>query len=110
MRYPSTLSYLILHDKLRVELGYTGVIITDSMGMGAITDKYSPSEAAIMAIQAGADIVLGPTTVYSKYKAICDDVYSKAQSDPNFLARIDESVDRILALKRHILAERGQLQ
>ena len=110
MRYPSTLSYLILHDKLRVELGYTGVIITDSMGMGAITDKYSPSEAAIMAIQAGADIVLGPTSDYWKYKAICDEVYSKAQSDPNFLARIDESVDRILALKRHILAERGQLQ
>ena len=109
--WPSTLSSYILQNKLRKELGFTGVIITDSMEMGAISQLgLDPGEAAIRAILAGADIVLGPTTDYEEYKTICDNVYSKAQSDPILRARIDESVDRILALKRHILAERGQLQ
>ena len=108
---PSTMSYLILHDKLRVELGFDGVIITDSMGMGAITNQFnSRTEAAIRAILAGVDIVLSPADSYSGYTTVIDGIVSAVQSGRISESRINESVDRILNLKRHILAERGQLQ
>lgn len=108
---PSTLSYLILHDKLRVELGFDGVIITDSMGMAAITKQFSSrKEAAILAILAGADIVLGPADSYEKYKEVFNGIVSAVQSGRIPESRINESVDRILEMKRHILAERGQLK
>jgi beta-N-acetylhexosaminidase len=107
---PSTLSYFILHNKLRQELGFQGVIITDSMGMGAITKYYSRSEAAILALKAGCDILLGPANNVSEYETVYNAIYNAVLSGEIPESRIDESVDRILALKRSILAERGQLQ
>ena len=57
---PSTMSPIILQDKLRGELGYQNIIITDGMEMGAITQQYTSAEAAVGSIKAGVDIVLGP--------------------------------------------------
>ena len=57
---PATMSSVILQDKLRSELGYQNIIITDGMEMGAITSQYNNLEATIGAIKAGVDIVLGP--------------------------------------------------
>ncbi len=107
---PSTLSYLILHDKLRVELGFNGVIITDAMGMGAITKHYSKSEAAIQAILAGADILLGPANTYNEYKAVFNAIITAVNTGRIPEARINESVDRILAFKRDLLTQRGELK
>ena len=103
---PSTLSPLILQEKLRGELGYKGIIITDSMGMGAITQEYSPEEAAIRALEAGCDIILDPADYVSAFEA----VVSAVESGRLTVAQIDERVSRVLALKKRILERRGQLK
>lgn len=103
---PSTLSPVILQDKLRGALGFKGLIITDSMAMGAITQQFSPEEAAIMAIEAGADIILDPADYPSAFEA----VVAAVESGRIPMARIDESVDRVLKLKKSILKSRGQLK
>ena len=66
---PSTMSSIILQDKLRGELGYQNIIITDGMEMGAITQQYTSAEAAVGSILAGADIVLGPSPRSASTKA-----------------------------------------
>ena len=52
---PASLSSVMLTDLLRGELGYQGLIVTDSLAMQAITDVYTPGQAAVKALQAGAD-------------------------------------------------------
>ncbi len=103
---PSTLSPMILQEKLRGELGYKGIIITDSMGMGAITQEYSPEEAAIRALEAGCDIILDPADYVSAFEA----VVSAVESGRLTMAQIDERVSKVLALKKRILERRGQLK
>lgn len=56
--YPATLSRIILDDLLRQQLGFAGLIITDDIAMRAIRDHYGVGEAAVLAVQAGADLVL----------------------------------------------------
>ena len=103
---PSTLSRFILTEKLRGELGYRGIIITDSMGMGAITQQYSVDEAAIAAIEAGVDIVLDPADYERAFEAVLAAVKSGRIGED----RINESVARVLDLKKSILRKRGLLQ
>lgn len=103
---PSTLSPMILQEKLRGELGFKGIIISDSMAMGAITQQFSPEEAAIRAVEAGVDIVLDPADYASAFDAVLGAVQSGRLSED----RINESVSRIIALKKHILKQRGQLK
>lgn len=55
---PATLSKKILHDILRQDLGFQGLVISDSMNMGAIRKTYDPAESTLLAIQAGVDIVM----------------------------------------------------
>ena len=92
---PSTMSYTILTEKLRGELGFEGLIITDALSMGAIRENYSSSEACIRCIQAGVDILLMPYDYFEAFdgvvKAVEDGVIPES--------RIDESVYRILKFK-----------
>lgn len=92
---PATLSYQLLTGILRQELGFDGIIITDAMNMGAITQYYSSGEAAVTAIQAGVDMVLMPYDFKSAYQAVLE----AAQSGTISQERIDESVGRILKVK-----------
>ena len=92
---PASLSNEIITDKLRDELGYQGVVITDSMAMGAITKGYSSSESAVKAILAGADIILMPEDFVEAYNGI----YAAVKDGTITEARINESVLRILNLK-----------
>ena len=92
---PATLSSYILTDKLRGELGFQGIIITDAMGMRAISDRYTSGESAVMTLQAGADIVLMPENLPEAFDAVVAAVEDGTLSE----ARIDESVRRVLALK-----------
>ena len=92
---PATLSRVVLTDKLRNELGYDGVIITDSMSMGAILNDYPSGEAAVRAIEAGADIVLTPYDYAESFNAVLEAVQTGRISE----ARINDSVLRILKLK-----------
>ena len=63
MTIPATLSRKILHDVLRNELGYKGVVVTDALDMAGIAKYFSPEDAMIRAYQAGADIALMPFTI-----------------------------------------------
>lgn len=92
---PATLSPIIVTDILRNELGFQGLVITDSLSMGAITQYYSSDEAAVLSLQAGADILLMPEDFPLAYQGVLNAVSSGALSEE----RIDESVKRILTVK-----------
>ena len=95
---PATMSSVILQDKLRGELGYQNIIITDAMEMGAITKQYTNAEAAVGTLQAGADIVLGPQNFVEAFDAVV-----KAVEDGRLTEqRIDQSVRRVLKLRKQI--------
>ena len=89
------MSSVILQDKLRGELGYKGLIVTDAIEMGAITQKYSPAEAAVETVKAGVDIVLLP----ADYVKAVDGIIKAVGNGTLDEKKIDESVYRILALK-----------
>lgn len=94
-KVPSTLSEVLLTDKLRGELGYKGLIVTDGMEMGAITRKYNPQKASLNALLAGADLILCPYD----YKKTVDTILKAVKTGKISESRIDESVRRILELK-----------
>lgn len=99
---PATLSHLLLTDKLRGEMGFRGLIITDGMEMGAIVNQYpNGGDAAIAAIQAGVDIILLPADFQATFDAVLHAVEQGIIPE----SRIDESVSRILALKQKMLQE-----
>ena len=92
---PCDLSPVIVTDLLRGELGFTGVVVTDSHEMGAITNEYGCGEAAVKAIAAGCDIVLMPYSLDEAAGAVLTAIENGELTE----ARIDESVLRILTLK-----------
>ena len=93
---PSTMSPIILQDKLRGELGYQNIIITDAMEMGAITQQYTSAEGAVGSIKAGVDIVLGPRYFTEAFDAVMAAVNNGTISEE----RINQSVRRILKLRK----------
>ena len=95
---PSTMSSIILQDKLRGELGYNNIIVADAMEMGAISLRYSSARGAVGAIQTGVDIVLGPKNLLEAFDAVIDAVEKGQISEE----RINQSVRRILKLKYKI--------
>ena len=92
---PASLSSVMLTDLLRGELGYQGLIVTDSLAMQAITDVYTPGQAAVKALQAGADLLLMPNGLADAYTAVLEAV----QEGTIPQQRLDESVQRILQCK-----------
>lgn len=92
---PATLSKTMI-DILRNELQFDGIVITDAMNMGAITNDYSSGEAAVKAIEAGVDIILMPADFKAAYAGILDAVKTGKISEE----RIDASVRRIITIKR----------
>lgn len=96
---PATISKAVVSDILRGDLGFDGVVITDDMTMGAITQNYSIENAAINSINAGTDIIL----VCHQYKNIKSTIEAikKAVNVNKTISeeRINESVYRILKLK-----------
>ena len=92
---PATLSKMMITDILRNNMGFDGMVITDAMNMGAITARYSSSEAAVAALNAGVDMLLMPEDFQSAYQGVLGAVKDGTVSEE----RIDESVRRILELK-----------
>lgn len=92
---PASLSEKMISDILRGDLGYNGIVITDALEMGAISQKYTSDEAAIMAINAGADMILMPEDFETAYNGVVDAVKSGKISEE----RLDESVERIVKVK-----------
>jgi beta-N-acetylhexosaminidase len=83
---PATLSPAILTDKLRGELGFEGLVITDALEMGAITKQYSSGEAAVLALLAGADLLLCPLNLCEAFDAVVEAVQAGRISE----SRLDE--------------------
>ena len=92
---PSSLSQYMITDVLRGQMGYEGIVITDAMNMGAISDNYSSADMAVKAVNAGVDIILMPVDFAEAYQAVLDAVDSGDISEE----KIDESVRRILRVK-----------
>lgn len=92
---PASLSPYMIQNVLREQMGYDGIVITDAMNMGAISDSYGSADAAVRAVNAGADIVLMPKDFVSAYQGVLNAVENGTISTD----RIDESVRRILRLK-----------
>ncbi len=106
---PSTLSSTMVQGVLRDELGYEGVVCTDSLLMEAISRHFDPIDAAVLALNAGVDILLMPKPLDSAESAQELDAYvDRLVSEIGISIpqeRIDEAVCRVLKLK----AERGIL-
>ena len=101
---PATLSDDILTGLVRKKYGYKGVIVSDAMGMDAIAKNFGEVEAVKMAIKAGVDLVLMPTTLRSKadltkIDTIVNAVVDAVQTGDISEDRLNESVRRILTLK-----------
>lgn len=95
---PATLSHIMVTDILREEMGFDGVICTDDLTMGAITEAYGIGEAAVRAVEAGCDLLLvchEEENLEAVYTALLSAVESGRISEQ----RLNESVLRILSLK-----------
>lgn len=94
-KVPCSISDEVVKGWLKKDLGYTGVIITDSFKMGAITDNYATGEAVVKAINAGVDMILMPQSLNDAHDAL----YEAVQKGEITEERINESVGKILTLK-----------
>ncbi|MCI2424076.1 glycoside hydrolase family 3 protein [Saccharopolyspora sp. K220] len=92
---PSTLAPKVLTGMLRDELGYQGVIVTDSLQMDGVRQKHPDAEIPVLALKAGADLMLMPFNVQTAIDGVINAVRTGQLTEQ----RIDESVARILALK-----------
>lgn len=94
-RRPATLSKPILTDLLRGKMKFNGIIVTDGLPMQGITDNFGDNEAALLAIQAGADALLVPVDIEASYSYLLEAVKRGKLTE----AGIDSSVRRILTAK-----------
>lgn len=102
---PATLSPVIITELLRKKLGFKGIIVTDSMGMGGITTLYGPEEAALKAVKAGVDMLLLPPKPHEVIDALIQAVLSGEIPEK----RIDVSVKRILKAKARLGIHKNKL-
>lgn len=107
---PATLSKRIITDLLRAQLGYQGVVVTDALDMGGISQFFEPEEAMLKAFQAGADIALMPFTIRNhsdiqEFGHLMQTVSRRLQSSKENLDILKASYNRINKVK-----QRYQLQ
>jgi beta-N-acetylhexosaminidase len=97
-RCPVTFSKTIITDFLRNDLGFKGLIITDALGMHALTNYYKPGNIEVKALQAGHDILLCPVDV-AKASAL---IYEAVKKGDLTEQEIDEHISRILHAKKKV--------
>ncbi|MEU0965474.1 glycoside hydrolase family 3 protein [Streptomyces sp. NPDC005917] len=95
---PATLSHPVLTGILRDELGYDGVVVTDSLGMEGVRTKYGDDRVPVLALKAGVDQLLNPPTLDVAWNAVLKAVQDGELTE----ARLDESILRILRLKSRL--------
>lgn len=95
---PGDLSPVVVSQWLKMDLGFDGLVVTDSHAMGAIADNYSSAEAAVLAVKAGVDIILMPEDLKAAAEGIAAAVANGEISEE----RIDESVSGILKKKMEL--------
>jgi beta-N-acetylhexosaminidase len=92
---PASLSHGIVTGLLREQLGFQGLVFTDALNMGAITRRYAVPEASILAILAGADVLLQPPGE----RSVIDAIVAAVESGRIPASRIEESTRRVLTAK-----------
>ena len=92
---PASLSKSIVTDILREEMGYNGVVITDALNMSVVCEYYDSAQAAVMALKAGADMVLMPEDFEAAYEGVLAAVQDGTISEE----RIDDSLARVYRIK-----------
>jgi len=92
---PATLSKKVVTDMLKTELNFKGVVFSDSMSMGAITENYGTGDACVKAVKAGIDMVLMPENLEEAYNAVLEAVKNGEISQE----RLDDAVSRIIKAK-----------
>lgn len=97
---PGTMSKAVMTDLLRKQLGFTGVIITDDMTMGAITEHFDIGQAAVESVKAGSDIILVGHDFQNVVKIISS-LKTAVQNGEISEQRLNESLERIIQLKRN---------
>ncbi|OIJ90522.1 glycoside hydrolase family 3 protein [Streptomyces monashensis] len=95
---PATLSHPVLTGILRGELGYDGVVITDSLGMQGVRTKYGDDRVPVLALKAGVDQLLNPPSIDVAWHAVLKAVQDGELTE----SRLDESILRILRLKSRL--------
>nr|WP_307110461.1 glycoside hydrolase family 3 protein [Streptomyces demainii] len=92
---PATLSRPILTGVLREQLGYDGVVVTDSLGMQGVRKKYGDGRVPVLALRAGVDQLLNPPDLALAFQGVREAVRAGELSED----RIDRSLWRVLELK-----------
>ncbi|MDE2795244.1 MAG: serine hydrolase [Gemmatimonadota bacterium] len=100
---PATMSPELMTDLLRGEMGFDGILFTDALRMGAITDGYGAGEAAVVALEAGSDVVLAPDGI----GVTIDAVAAAVESGRITRERIDRSVRRLIEAKARLGLQHG---
>ncbi|UUN27001.1 glycoside hydrolase family 3 protein [Streptomyces sp. FIT100] len=100
---PATLSRPILTGILREQLGYDGVVVTDSLGMAGVRQKYGDERVPVLALKAGCDQLLNPPSLPLAWNAVLDAVKTGELTEQ----RLEESILRILLLKTKLGLFRG---
>lgn len=93
---PASLSYTMITERLRGELGFQGVIATDALEMNAIKKHFTPAESAVAALRAGVDVLLMPSDLRAAFDGVVQAVEDGTLSEE----RLNESVRRVLTLKQ----------
>ncbi|MGG6239581.1 glycoside hydrolase family 3 N-terminal domain-containing protein [Nodosilinea sp. AN01ver1] len=88
-RHPATLSAPILTGLLRQQMGFDGLIVTDALIMGAIANAYGPYEAAVLAVEAGADVLLMPGDPEGVIAAVVEAVHRGRLTPERILASVE---------------------
>lgn len=102
--WPAELSHTFMTDILHKELGYDGVVITDALYMKGISDHWSLPQAAVLALNAGNDMILGANGPY-QMQDMLNGLKAALQDGQLSKARVDEAATRIITLKlqRHLM-------
>lgn len=102
---PATVAPYFMTGVLRKDMGFRGLVVTDAMTMGGVANRYGATEPLILALQAGADILLMPHDVHQAIETVLGAVSSGRITQ----SRIDESVRRVLRLKAQAGLRSGRL-
>ncbi len=95
---PATLSHPVVTGILRGELGYDGVVVTDSLSMAGVRTKYGDDRVPVLALKAGVDQLLDPPALDVAWNAVLEAVRNGELTE----SRLDESILRVLRLKSRL--------